>query len=91
MDFSFVRGKPDTPKGHALAYFTANDNSGQLFATYIIVLPIAMDVGKYLPPMLAAQMGQITADEITAYAVPTVTEEIAVSFTNQTMTTSDIV
>ena len=76
MDFSFVRGKPDTPKGHALAYFTANDNSGQIFATYIIVLPIAMDVGKYLPPMLAAQMGQITADDFSAFAVPPVPEAI---------------
>ena len=78
MDFSFVRGKPDTPKGHALAYFTANDNSGQLFATYIIVLPIAMDVGKYLPPMLAAQMGQITADDFSAFAVPPVPEAIEI-------------
>ena len=72
MDFSFVRGEASKPKGHALAYFTANDNSSQLFATYIIVLPIAMDVGKYLPPMLAAQMGQITADDFSAFAVPPV-------------------
>ena len=76
MDFSFVRGVASTPKGHALAYFTANDNSGQLFATYIVVLPIAMDVGKYLPPMLAAQMGQITANDFSAFAVPPVPEAI---------------
>ena len=76
MDFSFVKGQSSMPKGHALAYFTASDNPNKVFATYIVVLPIAMDVGKYLPPMLAAQMGQITAADFSAFAIPPIPEEI---------------
>ena len=76
MDFSFIKGQASMPKGHALAYFTASDNPNQVFATYIVVLPIAMDVGKYLPPMLAAQMGQITSDDFSAFAIPPIPEAI---------------
>lgn len=79
MDLSFDAGHSNHPRGHALIYF--RDSSGnQMFATYVLVLPIAMDMGKYLPPLLASQLGSMTTESIngslTSFAVPPVPEEV---------------
>jgi hypothetical protein len=55
MDLTFERGRADAPAGHALVYFT-NPSDGATLATYLVVLPIALQLAKYIPPMLAAQL-----------------------------------
>src|SRR5712692_12096295 len=55
MDLSFERGRANAPVGHALVFFT-NPADGSVLATYLVVLPIALQISKYIPPMLAAQL-----------------------------------
>jgi hypothetical protein len=55
MDLNFERGKANAPAGHALVYFTSSADGGTL-AVYLVVLPITLQLSKYIPPMLAAQL-----------------------------------
>jgi len=54
----FELGDPDLPRGHALLYFRDPQEPLRVWATYLVVPPIAMDIGKYIPPLLAAQLPQ---------------------------------
>ena len=77
MAITFDIGDPGRPRGHAIAYFRSGT---ELLATYLLVLPIAMDVGKYLPPLLASQLGGIAGDlmggGIGSFAAPPVPERV---------------
>jgi hypothetical protein len=55
-DLIFERGDRQRPSGHAFLYFTTA-KSGEVAATYLVVPPIALDFGKYVPPFLAASLG----------------------------------
>ncbi len=68
MEFQFERGTPLRPRGHALVYFQ-DVASDRLLATYVVVLPVPMDIAKYLPPFLAPYMGQATPRELAAFAL----------------------
>ena len=78
VTLDFRIGSADAPKGHALLYFT-DAAGGRTLATYVLVLPIKMDIGKYLPPMLASQLGSIAGGPLGsglgAFAAPPVPEE----------------
>ncbi len=76
MDLAFERGDPTSPKGHALLYFRESGGTGKLYATYVIVLPISIDLVKYMPPFLANQVPQINAQELSAFAFPPMPEEV---------------
>ena len=76
IGLTFDRGDPNQPKGHALLYFHDAADQQKILATYVVVLPISMDMAKYIPPMLAAQMAHITAQEFSVFAVPPVPEEV---------------
>jgi hypothetical protein len=82
MDLTFERGEATKPKGHALVYFTAPNGTGvtgapgQLWATYLIVLPITVDVTKYVPPFLMNQMGELGPKDLSAFAFPPSPEQI---------------
>ena len=56
MSLEFENGDSSRPRGHALLYFR-DINGHDIYATYLIVLPIEIDIGKYLPPLLASQLG----------------------------------
>jgi hypothetical protein len=72
---AFERGNADRPRGHALV-FIRDAGSERVAATYLVVLPIAIDVAKYLPPMLAAQMGHQQDGPPAATPLPPVPEPI---------------
>ena len=79
MALTFEIGDPSAPRGHALLYF--RDSGGtRIVATYALVLPIKMDIGKYLPPMLASQLGGMAADlmgeGLGTFAAPPMPEEV---------------
>jgi hypothetical protein len=76
MDLTFERGEAAKPKGHALVYFTVSDAPGQLWATYLIVLPINVDVTKYVPPFLMNQMGELGPKDLSAFAFPPAPEQV---------------
>ena len=75
MDLVFERGDSAAPKGHALLYFRESDGVGKLYSTYVVVLPIAIDLVKYMPPFLANQLPHVNAQELSAFAFPPMPEE----------------
>jgi hypothetical protein len=77
MALTFERGDPARPRGHALAYFRAFLDTEKLYATYVIVLPISVDIGKYVPPFLASQLGNVSLSDFSAFAMPPVPEEVS--------------
>ncbi|HET7769188.1 MAG TPA: hypothetical protein VFN74_10490, partial [Chloroflexota bacterium] len=56
MAVRFERGDPDRPRGHALLYYRTTD--GQILATYVVVLPIAINPAKYIPPAFAQRISE---------------------------------
>ena len=76
MDLYFERGSRETPKGHALVYFRQRYNQDEIMATYIITLPIKVDVSKYIPPMFAAQIQGMNSQELSGFAFPPFPEKV---------------
>ncbi len=78
MALTFEIGDESRPKGHALLYF-GNPQAG-LLATYVVLLPVKMDMSKYLPPMLTAQLGGLASEVIGdgggSFAAPPIPEEV---------------
>jgi hypothetical protein len=56
MQLRFLQGNAQAPKGHAILFARNSANPQHVFAVYCIVLPIRFSIGKFLPPILAAQM-----------------------------------
>ena len=76
MAFSFERGTAENPRGHALIYFQNSLDASELLASYIVVLPIQVDVSKYVPPFLMNQIGDLGAKDLSAFAFPPAPEEV---------------
>lgn len=79
MQLRFELGNPQTPRGHAIVYARGSNPAGPVLATYCVVFPIEFSIGKYLPPMLAAQiplagLGEATA--MSAVPIPPMMEEV---------------
>src|SRR5215207_11403892 len=74
---TFRAGDPDRPRGHALLFFRDGDDPDAVWATYLVVAPIQMDLGKYIPAAFASQLaGQLGAAGRSAYPLPPVPEKI---------------
>lgn len=72
---TFRAGDPDRPRGHALVFFRDSEDADQVWATYLVVAPIKMDLGKYIPAAFASQLaGQLSAAGPSAYPLPPVPE-----------------
>jgi hypothetical protein len=73
---TFRAGDADRPRGHALVFFRDADDAEQVWATYLVVAPIKMDLGKYIPAAFASQLaGQLSAAGPSAYPLPPVPEK----------------
>jgi hypothetical protein len=71
-------GDAHRPRGHALLFFRDGDDPDEVWATYLVVTPIQMDLGKYIPAAFAPQLaGQLQAAGPTAYPLPPIPEKIA--------------
>jgi len=66
----FERGDADRPRGHALLYYRSTD--GQILATYVVVLPIAINPAKYIPPAFAQRISEQAT--VAATALPPIPE-----------------
>jgi hypothetical protein len=77
LALTFELGDPSAPRGHAIVYFHAG---ADILATYVLILPISMDMGKYLPPLLASQLGGMAGDimgqGMGSFAAPPVPEKV---------------
>ena len=76
MDLRFDRGDPQQPKGHALLYFQSSQDVAQILATYLVVLPIPIELGKYLPPIFAARMPQMGSTLPSVVPMPPIAEKV---------------
>jgi hypothetical protein len=76
MDIVFDRGSEERPKGHALLYFRNSSDPDEVWVTYMVILPISVDVSKYVPPFLMDQVGQIGPKELSAFAFPPAPERL---------------
>ena len=72
----FEKGDEISPKGHALVYFRDRNDIDSIFATYIIALPISVDVSKYIPPMFASQMQGMSTQDLNGFAFPPMPEKV---------------
>jgi hypothetical protein len=73
---TFRQGDPERPRGHALVFFRDSDSADDVWATYLVVAPIKMDLGKYIPAAFATQFsGQLAASTPSAYPLPPVPEK----------------
>lgn len=79
MALTFDIGDAGRPKGHAIVYFVSPTTS-EVIATYVLILPIPMDIGKYLPPLLAAQLGGMAGEALGegmgSFAAPPMPESV---------------
>jgi len=75
MTLSFELGKIESPRGHALLYFK-DSVQGDFYATYIVILPITVDVSKYVPPFLMNQVGEFGPGDMSAFAFPPAPEQV---------------
>lgn len=76
MDLQFDRGDYLRPKGHALVYFRVDTEPDLLYATYVVILPVKADFGKYVPPFLASHLGNLPLNDFSAFAMPPVPEPV---------------
>ena len=76
MDFVFDRGDSQRPKGHALLYFHNSSAPDEVWVTYLVILPVSIDVSKYMPPFLMNQVGELGPNDLSAFAFPPAPERL---------------
>lgn len=75
MDLNFEVGDAQAPLGHGLIYFTSSAGP-EVLATYVLVLPIAVNLEKYVPPAFASlvQTGELGGESATP--IPPMAEQV---------------
>ena len=76
MAATFERGSNTQPKGHALLYFSSSSDPDEVWATYVVILPVTVDVTKYVPPFLMNQVGDIGPKDLSSFAFPPAPEQM---------------
>ena len=76
MDIIFERGSEDAPKGHAFVYFRSSMDASEVWASYLVILPITVDVTKYVPPFLMSQIPDASMQDLSAFAFPPAPEQL---------------
>ena len=80
MTIQFLRGNPQTPRGHAILFARVSGDARAIYCTYCVVPPIPMSIEKWLPPMLRAQLPPEElreATNITGTPIPPMLEEVS--------------
>jgi len=78
VQLRFLQGDAQAPKGHAIVFARNSANPQSVLAVYCVVLPIHFSIGKFIPPILAAQMppeGLREAAEQNCVPIPPMLEE----------------
>ncbi len=76
MDLVFEKGNEQEPRGHALLYFQNSSEPEEIWCTYLVVLPVSVDVSKYMPPFLMNQVSELGPSDLSAFAFPPAPEKI---------------
>ncbi len=77
MSVEYHRGDWARPKGHAFIYLRNSLDHDEVWATYVMILPITVDLTKYVPPFLMNQIEEMSADSLRAFAFPPAPELVA--------------
>ncbi len=78
MQLRFLQGDAQAPRGHAILFARNSANPQRVLAVYCVVLPIRFSIGKFIPPILAAQMpaeGLREASGLNYVPIPPMLEE----------------
>lgn len=59
-----------------MLYFNGADGPEDIWVTYLVMLPVSVDVSKYVPPFLMNQMGEFGPKDLSAFAFPPAPEPI---------------
>lgn len=76
MELNFEIGDASSPRGHALVYFTDIADPQRVGASYIVILPVNVDIAKYVPPFLAGQIESIGGSDMSAFSFPPAPEPV---------------
>ena len=76
MDLKFEIGDAASPRGHALVYFSDASDPSRIGASYIVVLPVNVDIAKYVPPFLAGQIESIGGSDMSSFSFPPAPEPV---------------
>jgi hypothetical protein len=76
MTLEFHLGEATNPKGHALIYFRDGSNPDKVGASYVVILPVSVDISKYVPPFLAGQVELLGSGEMSSFAFPPAPEPV---------------
>lgn len=77
MDLQFERGNSNSPRGHAFLLFHNFSDPSSVWVSYVVVMPIAVDLAKYVPPFLMNQVAsEINSNDVAAFAFPPAPERI---------------
>ena len=76
MILDFARGSQAEPRGHALAYATSLTEHDAVYAAYLVVPPISINLAKYMPPMFAEKVSLADAESVSAIPLPPVPEKV---------------
>lgn len=76
MELNFEIGNSESPRGHALVYFTDSTDPSKVGASYIVVLPVNVDIAKYVPPFLAGQIESIGGSDMSSFSFPPAPEPV---------------
>ena len=84
MTLTFELGDSARPRGHAFVYFTDTSDATRVYATYLTVFPLSVDLAKYVPPFLASSLGGMSSTEISSFPMPPAPEEVEGGLTRLT-------
>ncbi len=76
MQLDFEIGDSSHPSGHALIYFRDTAASDSIGVTYIVILPVPLDIAKYMPPFMAGQVAELSSGDISSFAFPPAPEQV---------------
>ena len=76
MELNFEKGTKDGPVGHALIYFTHINDNSRVSASYVVLLPIKVDISKYIPPFLSGQIEALGKNDMSHFAFPPTPEPV---------------
>ncbi len=76
MELLFEIGNAVRPRGHALIYFKDGIDPERVGASYVVLLPVSVDMTKYVPPFLAGQMEAMGNPDMSSFAFPPAPEPV---------------
>jgi hypothetical protein len=54
---TFEQGSAERPRGHALFYLRQSTDPDSVLVSYLLILPVSVDLARYVPPFLAQSLG----------------------------------